>query len=145
MPRNRRLAEVFQKVVQGVERSGKELIKFSDIPLKKEKENLNTVLVTNIIITARPSLLEKIREGNMDSITLKTVGHLIDKGFIELYAKTRGAKYILARRYYKETSKLGERTKRIGLSRDRCKELSWSKSEKTKREPWQSFCKFPLN
>jgi hypothetical protein len=68
-------------------------------------------------------LLEKIRTGNRVDITLKTVGHLLDFGFIEKHGNTRGVQYILSRRYYSETGKLGERTRRIGLTRDACKEL----------------------
>ena len=57
----------------------------------------------------------------------------------ELHGKTRGAKYILARRYYKETGKLGERTKRIGLSRDRCKELILEHIRKNKKGTMAEF------
>ncbi len=67
-------------------------------------------------------LLEKIRSGERENITLKTVGHLLEKGFIELYGKTRGARYALARRYYADTGKLGERTRIAGLPREKYKE-----------------------
>lgn len=167
-PRNRRLAEVFQKVFQGVERSGQGADKifrytieegkgkpdysFSDqnhvvlkIPaILKDGEFLR--YLENIINEKQESLslqdlllLEQIRERNMEDITLKTVGHLINNGLIELHGKTRGAKYILAQRYYKEIGKLGERTKRIGLSRDRCKELILEHVRKNKKGTMAEF------
>lgn len=167
-PRNRRLAEVFQKIFQGVERSGQGADKIFRYTIEEGKgkpdysssDQHHVVLkipailkdgeflryLENIINEKQTSLslqdlllLEQIREGNMEDVTLKTVGHLIDKGFIELHGKTRGAKYILARRYYKETGKLGERTKRIGLSRDRCKELILEHIRKNKKGTMAEF------
>ena len=151
-PRNRNLAEMFQKIFKGVERSGQgadKIFRFTieegkgmpdysntdtfhvclGIPaslkdgkfiqyLEKVIEDLQVSLSVEDIV-----LLEKIREGNFENITLKTVKHLLDMGLIELHGKTRGAKYILSDQYYKEIGALGERTRRIGLSRGKCKEL----------------------
>jgi ATP-dependent DNA helicase RecG len=145
-PRNRLLAEKFEKILPGVERSGwgvdrifrytiqqgKGLPDYSGsseyfvrlfIPamlkdaqfvqyLKKIADGKQELLsIENLL------LLEKIRAGEKTGITLKTVGHLLEKGFIELYGKTRGARYVLAKRYYIDTGRLGERTRIVGLPR----------------------------
>lgn len=167
-PRNRRLAEVFQKVFQGVERSGQGADKIFRYSIEEGKGKPDyTASDSNHVILKIPAilkdgeflryleniinetqstlsiqdliLLEQIREGDMKGITLKIVGHLVEKGFVELHGKTRGAKYVLARRYYKEIGKLGERTKRIGLSRDKCKELILNHIRKNKRGTMSEF------
>lgn len=151
-PRNRLLAERFEKILPGVERSGwgvDRIFRYTIqqgkgrpdysgstgyfvrlfIPailkdaqfvqyLKKIADRKQKLLSIEDLL-----LLEKIRAGEKTGITLKTVGHLLEEGFIELYGKTRGARYVLSHRYYADTGKLGERTRRIGLSRDKRKEL----------------------
>jgi ATP-dependent DNA helicase RecG len=167
-PRNRLLAEMFQKIFQGVERSGQGADKifrytieegkgkpdytFSDryhvvlkIPTmlkdgeflkyleKINKEKQASLSVSDLL------LLDQIREGDMENITLKTVGYLLEKEFIELHGRTRGAKYVLSQRYYKEIGKLGERTRRIGLARDKCKELILEHIRKHKQGTMTEF------
>ena len=151
-PRNRLLAEVFQKIFLGVERSGQGADKIFRLTISDGKgapeylENTGHWVALKIPAILQDAnfvkylekvtndgqyalsiddilKLEKIRIGNNENIALKTVGHLVEKGFIELYGRTRGAVYILARKYYQETGRLGERTRRIGLARDKCKEL----------------------
>lgn len=151
-PRNRLLAESFERILPGVERSGWGVDKIFRITIEEGKgrpdysgsgEHFVRLFVPSILQDAQfiqylvkisngrqeilsiddLLLLEKIRVGDKSEITLKTVGYLLGKGFIELHGKTRGARYVLAKRYYTDTGKLGERTKRIGLSRDKCKEL----------------------
>lgn len=151
-PRNRLLAESFERILPGVERSGWGVDKIFRITIEEGKgrpdysgsgEHFVRLFVPSILQDAQfiqylvkisngrqeilsiddLLLLEKIRVGDKSEITLKTVGYLLGKGFIELHGKTRGARYVLAKRYYADTGKLGERTKRIGLSRDKCKEL----------------------
>ncbi|MBP9710345.1 hypothetical protein KBD61_04985 [Patescibacteria group bacterium] len=151
-PRNRLLAEVFQKVFLGVERSGQGADKIFRLTIEEGKgtpdyAKSDAYHVTLVIPAALQDqdfvlylekianeqqitlslqdmiLLEKIRSGVHAGVTLKTVKHLLHKGLIEIHGKTRGAQYILSRRFYSETGKLGERTKRIGLSRNKNKEL----------------------
>ncbi len=151
-PRNRLLAEVFQKVFLGVERSGQGADKIFRLTIEEGKgmpdysksdsdhvtlvipaalQDQNFVLYLEKVVNEKQItisledmiLLEKIRSGVCEGISLKTVKHLLDQGLIEKHGNTRGAQYILSRRYYSETGKLGERTRRIGLSRDARKEL----------------------
>lgn len=151
-PRNRLLAEVFQKVLPGVERSGQGADKIFRLTIQEGKGKPdysksetyfvhlsvpavlkdarfvqyleNIINETQSILPLRDLLLlENIRTGNLEGVTLKTVGHLVSSGFVELHGRTRGAKYVLARRYYSDIGRLGERTRRIGLSRDKCKAL----------------------
>lgn len=152
-PRNSLLAEVFQKILPGVERSGQGAAKIfrhtitqgKGLPSYAKSTNYHVILTLPAVLQDKnffkyfakvkqqkqnynlsvPDLLllEKIRAGQKAGLNLKTVGHLLAEGLIELYGKTRGAKYILARKYYVETKKLGARTRRIGLSRAKCKEL----------------------
>jgi len=151
-PRNRLLAEVFQKVLPGVERSGQGADKIYRLTIEegkgepdysKTEEYFVSLFIPAILEDARfvqylekvsnemqtiiPMsdllLLEDIRAGKLEGITLRDVKHLLGKGFIELHGRTRGAKYILSKRYYSDIGKLGERTRRIGLSRQKCKEL----------------------
>jgi predicted HTH transcriptional regulator len=42
---------------------------------------------------------------------------------IELYGRTRSAQYLLSHRFYIQSGKLGEHTKKIGLPRAKNKEL----------------------
>ena len=151
-PRNRLLAETFQKIFAGVERSGQGADKIFDLTIRDGKgspdysesdahtvrlivpamlKDENFVKYLSKISNEKQvslslddiMLLEKIREGQREGITLKTVKHLLDQGLIELHGKTRGAQYVLARRFYTESGILGQRTRRIGLSRDQNKEL----------------------
>ena len=167
-PRNRLLTEIFQKIFSGVERSGQgadKIFRFTieegkGLPDYSKSDNFHVILkipaalkdgkfiqyLEKVINEKQVPfslddllLLEKIREGRLEGVTLKTAGHLLERGLIELHGKTRSAKYILARRYYKETRKLGERTKRIGLSRDRCKELILEHIRKNKKGTMAEF------
>jgi ATP-dependent DNA helicase RecG len=150
-PRNRLLAESFERTLPGVERSGWGVNKIFRITIDEGKglpdysgsgdhfvrlfipamlqdaqfvqylEKISNELQEPLSIDDL-LLLEKIRSGNRKGITLKTVGHLVEKGFIELYGKTRGARYVLGQRYYSDTGKLGERTRITGLPREKYKE-----------------------
>ncbi len=151
-PRNRLLAEVFQKVLPGAERSGQGADKIYRLTIEEGKgepdysksetyfvrlsvpavlkdarfvQYLENIIneTQNILPLQDLLLLENIRIGNLEGITLRDVKHLLGNGFIELHGRTRGAKYILSKRYYSDIGKLGERTRRIGLSRQKCKEL----------------------
>ena len=167
-PRNRFLAEVFQKVLPGVERSGQGADKIFRLTITEGKglpsyagSSAQHVLLTipavlrdqNFVkyllkissekqITLKIAdllLLEKIRAGSQKGLTLATAQHLLKQGLIESYGKTRGRKYVLARRFYSETGKLGERTRRIGLLRDKCKELILEHIRKNKTGTIQEF------
>lgn len=172
-PRNRLLAEVFQKVLPGVERSGQGADKIFRLTIEEGKGkpdysksetffvrlSIPAVLkdvkfvqyLENVINETQVTfplhdllLLEKIRIGNMEDVTLKTVGHLLSSGFIELYGRTRGAKYVLAKRYYSGIGRLGERTRRIGLSRDKCKALIVEHIRKNRSGKMEEFAQiFP--
>lgn len=151
-PRNRLLAEVFQRVFLGVERSGQGADKIFRLTIEEGKgtpdysksdahhvtlvipaalQDQNFVLYLEKITNEKQLtlslgdiiLLEKIRSGVHTGVTLKTTKYLLDQGIIEMHGKTRAAQYILSRRYYAETGRLGERTRKIGLPRDACKEL----------------------
>lgn len=151
-PRNRLLAEVFQKVFLGVERSGQGADKIFRLTIEEGKgmpdyaksdvhhvtlvipaalQDQNFVLYIEKVINEKQItlslediiLLEKIRSGMRAGVTLKTAKRLLDQGIIEMHGTTRGAQYILARRYYVETGQLGTRTRQIGLSRQKNKEL----------------------
>lgn len=151
-PRNRLLAESFQRLFKGVERSGQGADKIFRLtieegkgsPSYKKSDNHHVVVMIPAIVQDGKFisyiqkvvlekqipisiqdllLLEKIRIGDKNGITLETVGHLLERGIIELFGKTRGAYYVLAQEYYQSINALGSRTKRIGLSRDKCKEL----------------------
>ena len=167
-PRNRLLTEIFQKIFSGVERSGQgadKIFRFTieegkGLPDYSKSDSFHVILkipaalkdgkfiqYLEKVINEKQIpfslddllLLEKIREGRLEGVTLKTAGHLLEKGIIELHGKTRGAKYILARRYYKETRKLGERTRRIGLSRDKFKELILEHIRKNEKGSMSEF------
>lgn len=151
-PRNKLLAESFQKIFKGVERSGQGIDKIFRNTIEEGKGKPDYSKTTNHFVIAKiPAivqdgnfisfiekvtnekntiisisdllLLEKIRTGDKNGIILQTVGHLVDNGIVELHGKTRGAVYVLSQSYYQSINALGTRTKRIGLSRDKCKEL----------------------
>ncbi len=167
-PRNRHLSEIFQKIFLTVERSGQGADKIFRYTIEEGKGmpryDLSDDYHVHLLIPAMLKdgkfvqylaritnenqkllsiqdmlLLEKIREGNKDGIILQIVKHLLEMGFIELHGKTRGARYILARKYYDETGKLGERTRRIGLSREKCKELILEHVRKNKKGTMSEF------
>lgn len=173
-PRNRLLAEVFQKVFLGVERSGQGADKIFRLTIEEGKgmpdysksdahhvtlvipaalQDQNFVLYLEKVINEKQItlslediiLLEKIRSGVRAGVTLKTAKRLLDQGIIEMHGMTRGAQYILARRYYVETGQLGTRTRQIGLSRQKNKELILEHIKKNKEGRMAEFVQVSSN
>ncbi len=167
-PRNKLLAESFQKIFKGVERSGQGIDKIFRNTIEEGKGKPDYSKTTDYYVVARiPAivqdanfisfiekisdkknllisigdllLLEKIRIGEKEGITLNKVGHLVDKGIVELYGKTRGAVYVLSQEYYQSINALGTRTKKIGLSRSKCKEFILEHLRKHKTGTMQEF------
>lgn len=162
------MTEIFQKIFSGVERSGQgadKIFRFTieegkGLPDYSKSDNFHVILkipaalkdgkfiqyLEKVINEKQVPfslddllLLEKIREGRLEGVTLKTAGHLLERGIIELHGKTKGAKYILSRKYYQETKQLGQRTRRIGLSRDKFKELILEHIRKNKKGSMSEF------
>jgi len=156
-PRNRFLTEIFQKVFRGVERSGQGADKIFRITIEEGKgapdysdsDDMTVVLKIpaslqdsefirflsafikqkNIALSAKDYvLLEKIRKG--EKISRVKIQHLIDYGLLESYGKTNSMRFILSSDYYNHAGELGLRTKRIGLSRDKNKEIILSHLQK---------------
>lgn len=167
-PRNRLLAETAEKVFKGVERAGQGADKIfrntiqegKGLPDYSKTNDYSVVLILpamlqdesfikfikkiiekkNIPLSVSDLiLLEQIRSGEEENIKLKTVGHLLENGLIELYGRTSGAHYILSSEYYDAVNKLGTRTRRIGLSRDKCKELIVEHLRKNKLGNMEQF------
>jgi len=149
-PRNRFLSEILQKVFRGVERSGQGADKIFRLTIEEGKGspdysgttdtsvNLkvpaslqdeefikflsNFTSKKNIQLSARDYvLLEKIRKG--EPVARSQVQHLIECGLLESYGRTNSMRFILSSEYYKHAGKLGLRTKRMGLTRDKNKEI----------------------
>lgn len=173
-PRNRLLAEVFQKVFLGVERSGQGADKIFRLTIEEGKgmpdytksdayhvtllipaslQDQSFVLYLEKVINEKQItlslediiLLEKIRSGVRTGVTLKTAKRLLDLEIIEMHGTTRGAQYILARRYYVETGQLGTRTRQIGLSRQKNKELILEHIRKNKEGRMAEFVQVSSN
>lgn len=167
-PRNRLLAESFGRIFLGVERSGQGADKIFRNTIEEGKGSPDYSLSDNYSVVLRISamlqdenfikyidkvvnekgilismsdllLLEKIRNGDKEGITLSTAKHLLTQGLIELHGKTRGAQYVLSTKYYSHIGRLGERTRRIGLSRDKCKELILEHLRKHKKGDREEF------
>lgn len=144
-PRNRFLAESFQKIFRAVERSGQGADKIfrrtieegkgtpdysaSDashvalkIPAMLEDGEFVQFLdkVTKEKHIALQStdyvLLDAIRQGK--TLPKETIEHLIEMRLLEAHGKTRGTRYILSSEFYNFSHQSGTRTRRIGLSRD---------------------------
>ncbi len=164
--RNRRIAEVFQKLGL-VERSGQgmnqifettiregkglpDLSKTDDfqvvlsIPAQVKDKNfilfLEKVSLERQIVLSFEEVyeLEILRENNiMDN--LKNKNKFLDLGVIEKVGKTSGTKYILSHKYYKYENKLGVYTRIKGLTREHKKELILKHIEREKNGARQDF------
>jgi ATP-dependent DNA helicase RecG len=167
-PRNKLLAESFQKIFRGVERSGQGADKIFRNTIEEGKGSPDyTQTMTQFVIVKIPAIvqdgnfisflekitkeknilismsdiliLEKIRLGDKKNINIQTVGHLLEKGIIELHGKTRGAQYVLSSEYYNSIGKLGVRTRKIGLSRDYHKAMILEHLKKNKIGTMKEF------
>jgi len=165
-PRNRFLTEIFQKIFRGVERSGQGADKIFRITIEEGKgspdysdSNDVTVILKipaslqdsefihflnafvkqkGIVLSAKDYvLLEKIRKG--ESVFRPQIQHLIDCGLLEQYGKTRSMRFILSSDYYNHAGGLGLRTRRIGLSRDKNKEIILTHLQKHKKGTMSEF------
>ena len=147
--RNRRLAEVFEKIGL-VERSGQgaDLIfennirEGKGIPHYEATDNdvsltLSAVIKDQEIIsyldeaiqTKKMELavddlvtLERIKERDTKGLVRKDLQKFLDAGIVVSRGLGRGTKYFLAKQYYKDHDRLGEYTKITGLSRTAIKE-----------------------
>lgn len=165
-PRNRFLTEVFQKVFRGVERSGQGADKIFRITIEEGKgspdysksDDVTVVLkipaslqdsefirfldtfVTQkgISLSAKDYvLLEKIRKG--EKVVRAEIQHLIDYGLLDQYGKTNSMRFILSSDYYNHAGELGLRTRRIGLSRDKNKEIILTHLQKNGKGKMNEF------
>ncbi len=165
-PRNRFLSEILQKVFRGVERSGQGADKIFRLTIEEgkgspdysETSEASVVLKIpaslqdqefirflnaftkqkNISLSARDYvLLEKIRNG--EKLLRPKIQHLIDCGLLEPYGRTNSMRFILSSEYYNHAGELGIRTKRIGLSRDKNKEIILSHLQRHKKGTMSEF------
>ncbi len=148
--RNRRVAEVFQKL-KLVERSGQGMNQIFETTIREGKGlpdlSGSDAYQVSLKIPARVkdkkfiSFLEKIaneknitlsfneiyqleilREKKVDS-NLKFKDHFLELGIIEKFGKTKGTKYILSHNYYKYEEMPGVFTRIKGIDREKKKEL----------------------
>jgi ATP-dependent DNA helicase RecG len=145
-PRNRRIAEAFQKLGL-VERSGQGADKIfletiaagKGLPDYSSSSNSEVKLVvnaqiqdmdfikfldkvaseTNIVLTAQDYVvLEQVRQGILSSMSDdKSLNRLLELGLIEKMRRGRNNKPILSKRYYVAFNKRGEYTRQKGLGK----------------------------
>lgn len=151
-PRNRRIAEVFQKCGL-VERSGQGVDKIFRISIaeakqqpdfsksddfavllriKGEVQDINFLKFVekvksekNINLSTRDLiLLDEIRIGNIPKNEFQSIlKKMIENGIIEKFGRGRGSKYILSKKYYVYIGQPGIYTRIKGLDKDEKKEL----------------------
>ena len=148
--RNRRLADVFQKLGL-VERSGQGMDQIFETTIREGKglpdlsktdnfqvvlnipaqiKDKNFILFLQKVSQERQIIfsfeeiyeLELLRENSVVD-SLRNKNKFLELGIIEKVGKTSGTKYILSHRYYKYEDKPGIYTRIRGLSRDHKKEL----------------------
>ena len=148
--RNRRIAEVFQKLGlversgQGVDqifestiREGKGLPDFLEsdnfqvvLNIPEQVRDRNFILFLEKVLKERQIIfsleevyeLELLRENKIVD-NLKNKKKFLDSGIIEKVGKTSGTKYILSHKYYKYENRPGIYTRIKGLTREHKKEL----------------------
>ncbi len=151
-PRNRRIAEVFQKCGL-VERSGqgadkifrKTIEESKPLPdysksdaysvvlrLQSEIQDVQFLQFFDKIINEKQIsfliddllLLEQLRQGLQPSPQFQNNLHrLVENGVVEVYSRGRGTKYILTKKYYSYANQKGIYTRRRGLENVEKKEL----------------------
>jgi ATP-dependent DNA helicase RecG len=151
-PRNRRLAETFAKCGL-VERSGQGMNRIFESCIRESKgfPDFNHSDAENFWITLHGQiqheefirLLERIGSERLDSFTaddllvieaiyanrniddklLENVNNLVEAGILEKTSKSKGFKFILARKFYESIGKQGVYTRKKGLDRDTQKAL----------------------
>lgn len=164
--RNRRIAEVFQKLGL-VERSGQGMNQIFETTIREGKglpdlsktdtfqvvlsipaqvKDKNFILFLEKVSQERQIIfsfeeiyeLELLRENKIVD-DIKNKNKFLDLGIIEKVGKTSGTKYILSHKYYKYENKPGIYTRIKGLTREHKKELILKHIEREKNGTRQDF------
>ncbi|MBN2202370.1 hypothetical protein JW777_10480 [bacterium] len=164
--RNRKIAETFEKTGL-VERSGQGMDDIFENTIREGKglpdlnqsddynvrlsipaqiKDQDFILFLEKIANEKQTLLsfeeilelEKIRTVKVSS-KVKFKEKFLKLGIIEKFSRTRGQKYTLSHRYYKDREETGIHTRILGIPREKCKELILQHLSKNKKGNLKDF------
>jgi ATP-dependent DNA helicase RecG len=168
VPRNRRLAEVFQKCGL-VERSGQGVDKIFNRSIQESKplpdysQSDETSVILRLEGTVQDIEFIKFLESISDQIKtlfstkelfvleiirsrrtikpdhIKSIHRLVNLGIVDSYQRGRGTKYLISSKYYKSVGKQGVQTRLLGLSTSEKQVLILKHLEKYRQGTYEEF------